>query len=63
MYGSDGIRVCLPCGRPGFDLWVMKIPWRREWPPTPVYLSEEFHGKRSLVGYSPRGGKEPDTAE
>ena len=29
-----------------------KIPWRREWLPTPVFLPGEFHGQRSLVGYS-----------
>ena len=32
---------------------VRKIPWRREWQPTPVFLPGEFHGQRSLVGYSP----------
>ena len=31
------------CGKPGFDLWVGKIPWRREWLPTPVFWPEEFH--------------------
>ena len=35
--------------------WVGKIPWRREWVPTPVYLPEEFHGQRNLAGYSPWG--------
>ena len=44
--------------RPGFDPWVGKIPWRREWLSTPVFLSGEFHGQRSLVGYSPWGHKE-----
>ena len=38
--------------------WVGKIPWRRAWQPTPVFLPGESHGQRSLVGYSPRGGKE-----
>ena len=38
--------------RRGFDPWVGKIPWRREWLPTPVFLPGEFHGQRSLVGYS-----------
>ena len=37
--------------RPGFDLWVRKFPWRKEWQPTPVFLPGEFHGQRSLVGY------------
>ena len=38
-------------------------PVGREWLPTPVFLSGEFHGQRSLVGYSPWGHKESDTAE
>jgi len=33
---------CLQCGRPEFDPLVGKIPWRRAWQPTPVFLSEEF---------------------
>ena len=35
-----------------FDLWVGKIPWRRAWQPTPVFLPGEAHGQRSPVGYS-----------
>ena len=42
----------------GFDPWVGKIPWRREWLPTPVLLPGEFHGQRSLKDYSPPGCKE-----
>ena len=41
----------------GFIPWVRKIPWRREWLPTPVFLSGEFHTQRSLAGYSPWGRK------
>ena len=37
----------------GVDPWVGKIPWRRKWLLTPVFLPGEFHGQRSLVGYSP----------
>ena len=37
--------------------------WRRKWQPTPIFLPGEFHGERSLVGYSPRGRKESDTTE
>ena len=44
-----------------FDPWVGKIPWRRAWQPTPVFLPGKFHGQRSLVGYSPWGRKESDT--
>ena len=47
----------------GFDPWVRKIPWRRKWQPTAVFLPEESHGQRSLVGYSPCGHKESDTTE
>ena len=43
-----------------FDPWVGKIPWRREWLPTLVFLPEEFHGQRSLEGYSPWSQKESD---
>ena len=46
-----------------FNPWVGKIPWRRAWQPTPVFLPEESHGQRSLAGYSPRGHKELDTTE
>ena len=37
-------RICLQCGRPGFDSWIRKIPWRRERLPTPVFWPGEFHG-------------------
>ena len=47
----------------GLDPWVGKIPWRRAWQPTPVFLPEESHGQKSLVGYSPWGHKESDTTE
>ena len=40
-----------------------KIPWRRAWQPTPVFLPGESHGHRSLAGYSPQGHKESDTTE
>ena len=41
----------------------MKIPWRRKWQPSPVFLPGEFHGQSSLAGYSPWGRKELDTTE
>ena len=34
---------------------VRKIPWRRAWQPTPVFLPGESYGQRSLAGYSPLG--------
>ena len=55
--------ICLQCGRPRFDPWVGKIPWRRKWQSTPGFLPGESQGQRSLVGYSPQGRKELDTTE
>ena len=40
-----------------FDPWVRKIPWRKKWQPTPVFLPGKFHGQKSLEGYSPWGHK------
>ena len=44
---------------------VISLDWedsrRRKWQPTPVFLPREFHGQRSLVGYSPWDCKESDT--
>ena len=57
-------RICLQCERPGFDPWVRKIPWKRALQLTPVFLSGEFHGQRSLAGYnSPWDCKKLDTTE
>ena len=40
-----------------FNPWVGKIPWRRKWQPSPVFLHGKPHGQRSLVGYSPWGSQ------
>jgi len=48
---------------PQFDPWVGKMPCKRDWQPTPVFLPEEFHGQRSLAGYSAWGCKELDMTE
>ena len=37
--------------------WVRKVPWRKKWQPTLVFLPGESHGQRSLAGYSPGGHK------
>ena len=52
-----------PVTRPGFDSWVRKISWRRKWQSSPVFLSRESYGQRSLAGYSPLGCKESDMTE
>ena len=49
--------------RHGFHPWVGKVPWRRKWHPTPVFLPGESHGRSSLAGCSPQGRKEWDTTE
>ena len=45
------------------DLWIRKLPWRRKWQPTPVFLPGKSHGQTSLVGYSPWGCKKSDTTQ
>jgi len=57
------VKNLLACGRPWFNPWVRKIPWRSEWLPTPVFLPGKFHGQESLVDYSPWGHKESDRTE
>ena len=47
----------------GFDPWVGKIPWRRKWQSTPVFLPGESRGQSSLEGYSPQGCKESDMTQ
>ena len=61
--GKEPTCQCRRSDRCGFDPWVGKIPWRRTWPPTPVFLPGESHGQRSLAVYSPQGRKESNTTE
>ena len=61
--GSDGKESACNAGDLGSHAWVGKIPWRREWQPTPVFLPGESHRQRSLVDYSPWGRKESDTTK
>ena len=64
LWGFPGVQMVkhLPAiQEPGFEPWVGKIPWRREWQPIPIFLPGEFHGQRSLAGYSPGGRQESDT--
>ena len=53
--GPDSKDSACQCRRPGLGPWIGKIPWRREWQPTPVFLPGEFHGQRSLVDHTVRG--------
>ena len=61
--GKKSACQCRRHRRHRFDPWVGKIPWRRKWQPTPVFLPGKSHGQRSLVGYSPQGHKESYVAE
>ena len=56
-------KICLQCWRCGFNPWVGKILWRREWQSFPVFLPGKSHRERSLAGYSPQGFKNSDTTE
>ena len=64
--GSSGKEPACQCRRDKrhrFHPWVGKIPWRRAWQPTPLFLQGESHGQRSLVGYGPQGRKDSDMTE
>ena len=52
--GPDGKQVCLQCGRPGFDSWVGKIAWSREWQPTLVFLPGKPNEPRSYTVHGVR---------
>ena len=56
-------RFHLQCRRVEFNPWVRKIPWRRRWLPTPVFLPGEFHGQRRLEDCSPWACKGSNTTE
>ena len=59
----QNVCVCMCMYWSTLDSWVRKIPWRREWKCTPVFLPGESDGQRSLAGYSPWGRKESDRTE
>ena len=63
LSGKESICQCRRCKRLRFPSWVGRIPWRRKWQLTPVFLPREFHGQRSLMGYSPWGRKESAMTE
>ena len=64
LVAQDSKEICLRCGRPWFDPWVRKIPWRRKWQSTPVFLPGEFHGQEEPGGLqSIRVAKNQNTPE
>ena len=64
-HGSDGKEFACNAGdvTDVFDPWVGKVPWRRAWQPTPVFLPGESHGQKSLASYSLWGHEESDMTE
>ena len=60
---SQMVKNLLQRKRPGFNTWLGQIAWRREWQPAPVSLPGNFHGQRSMVGYSPWVHKESNMTE
>ena len=61
--GKEPICQCRRRKKCGFYPWVGKIPWRRAWQPTPIFLPGEPQGQRSLAGYSPYVRKDSDRTE
>ena len=59
----SGKEPACQCQSRAFDPWVGKIPWKRKWQPSPVFLPGKSHGQRSLGGYRPRAAKELDVTE
>ena len=55
--GSVSKQSACNAGDMGSILESGKIPWRKKWQPTPVFLTGKFHGQRSLAGYSSWGHK------
>ena len=53
----SGKESAYPCRRPGFNPWVWKIPWRREWWTTLLFLPGESYVQKSLAGYSLAGSQ------
>ena len=59
----NGKESTYQCRRCGFNPWVGKIPWRRKWQATPVFLAGKFQRQSNLVGFSPQVCKRVDTTE
>ena len=57
LSGQEPGRQCRRCR---FDPWVGKIPWRRKWLPSPVFLPGKYYGQRSLAGTVHGVAQEPD---
>ena len=58
--GKESTCQCRRHKRCEFNPRIMKIPWKRKWQPTLVFLPGKSHGQRSLEGYSPWGSQRAD---
>ena len=54
LSGKESVCQCRRCG---LYPWIEKMPWRKKWQSTSVFLPEKFHGEMSLASYSPWGRK------
>ena len=60
LSGKESACQCRTCRRHLFNPWFGKIPWRRNWQHTPVFLPGKSHGQRGLAGNSQQGHKKSD---
>ena len=63
LSGKESARQCRRHQRCRFEPWLRRIPWRRKWQPTPIFLPGKSHAQRSLVGFSPWGHQDSDMTE
>ena len=63
LSGSNGKESACNVGDWGLIPGLERFSWRREWLPTPIFLSGKFHGQGSLAGYSPWDLKDLDMTE
>ena len=61
--GEEPTCQCRSCKSPGFSLWVGKIPWRRAWQPTPVFLPGESPWTEEPGGLQSWSHKESDMTQ
>ena len=61
LCGSDGKEFACNAGGLGSNSWVWKIPQKKAWQPSPIFLLGTFYGQSSLASYSPWVHKESDT--
>jgi len=63
LSGKESTCQCKRHSRCRLDSWIRKIPWRRKWQPTPLFLPGKSQGQRRLEDYSPPGCKESGMTE